>query len=139
MSCTDEVLEKLNKRELIGIVLSLQSKETEKNDLILEEIRKLNDKFSQLESANVVMKQANSSLSKRLVEMERQCWANAQYSRRECNRVVGIPNSDNSNELEDKIFTVFQKIRCELSLRDLEACHRLGKNSEMINVRGFMN
>ena len=64
------------------MVLSLQSKETEKNDLILEEIRKLNDKFIQLESAKVVMKQANSLLSKRLVEMDRQCWANAQYSRR---------------------------------------------------------
>ena len=37
MSCTEDVLDKLNKKELIGI-------------LILEEIRKLNDKFSQLES-----------------------------------------------------------------------------------------
>ena len=73
MSYTEEVLDKLNKRELIGMVISLQSKETEKNDLILEEIRKLNDKFSQLESENVVVKQANSLLSKRLVDMERQC------------------------------------------------------------------
>ena len=79
MSYTEEVLDKLDKRELIGMVISLQSKETEKNDLILEEIRKLNDKFSQLESENVVIKQANSLLSKRLVDMERQCLANAQY------------------------------------------------------------
>ena len=92
------------------MVISLQSKETEKNDLILEEIRKLHDKFSQLESENVVVKQANSLLSKRLVDMERQCWANAQYSRRECIEVVGIPNSINNNELEDKVLTVFQKI-----------------------------
>ena len=97
------------------MVISLQCKETEKNDLILEEIRKLNDKFSQLESENVVIKQANSLLSKRLVDMERQCWANAQYSRRECIEVVGIPNSINNNELEDKVLTVFQKIGCELS------------------------
>ena len=97
------------------MVISLQCKETEKNDLILEEIRKLNDKFSQLESENVVIKQANSLLSKRLVDMERQCWAKAQYSRRECIEVVGIPNSVNNNELEDKVLTVFQKIGCELS------------------------
>ena len=79
MSYTEEVLDKLNKGELIGMVISLQIKETEKNGLILEEIRKLNDKFSQFESENVVIKQANSLLSKRLVDTERQCWANAQY------------------------------------------------------------
>ena len=44
------------------MVLSLQSKETEKNDLILEEIRKLNHRFSQLESENVVAKPGNSLL-----------------------------------------------------------------------------
>ena len=47
------------------MVLLLQSKKTEINDLIFEEIRKLNDKFSQLEPENVVIKQANSLLSKR--------------------------------------------------------------------------
>ena len=92
------------------MVISLQSKETEKNDLILQEICNLNDKFSQLESENVVIKKANSLLAKRLVDMERQCWANAQYSRRECIEVVGIPNSINNNELEDKVLIVFQKI-----------------------------
>ena len=100
-------MDKLNKRELIGMVKSLQSEETEKNDLILEEIRKLNDWFSQLESENVVVKQANSLLSKRLVDMERQCWANFQYSRRECIEVVGIPKSVKNNELEEKVLTVF--------------------------------
>ena len=53
------------------MVLSLQSNETEKNDLILEEIHRLNYKFSQIESENTVIKQANSLLSKRLVDMER--------------------------------------------------------------------
>ena len=47
MSYTEEVLDKLYKRELIDIVLAyLQRKETEKKGLILEEIRKLNHKFS---------------------------------------------------------------------------------------------
>ena len=55
MSYTEEVLDKLDKRELIGMVISLQSKETEKNDLVLEELRELNDKFSQHESENVVI------------------------------------------------------------------------------------
>ena len=74
MSYTEEVLDKLNKRELIGMVLSLQSKETKKNDLILEEICKLNHKFSQLELKNVDVNQTNSLLSTCLVNMEGQCW-----------------------------------------------------------------
>ena len=40
--------------------------------------------------------------------MERQCWGNAQYSRRECIEAVGIPDSVNSIDLEDKLLTVFQ-------------------------------
>ena len=37
--------------------------------------------------------------------------------------------------LEDKMLTVFLKIVCELSLRDLKACHRLRKNSDKVIVK----
>ena len=80
-----------------------------KNDLILKEIRKLNHKFCQFESENVVVKKASSLLSKCLVDMERQCWANAEYSRKECIEMVGIPDGVNSNELDYKVVKVFQK------------------------------
>ena len=56
-----------------------------------------------------------------------------QYSRRECIEVVGILN--NINELEDKVLIVFQKLGCELSPQDLEACHRLRKNSDRVIVK----
>ena len=52
------------------MVLLHYSKETEKNVLIIEEFLMLNDKFSQLDAKNVVVKQAISLLSKRLVDME---------------------------------------------------------------------
>ena len=66
-------LDKLNKRELITILLSLQSKVESPNNEILNQVCQLNQKFSQLESENSVVKQANSLISKRLVDMERQC------------------------------------------------------------------
>lgn len=88
---------------------------------MLEKISKLNDELSQLESENLVIKQANSFLSKCLVDLERQYWAKAQYSRKERIEVVGIPNSINNNDLEDKVFTVFHKIGWDLSPQDLEA------------------
>ena len=70
--CTKKALGKLNKRDL-----SLQSKVESANNGILEELCKMNPKFSQLETKNKVVKQANWLLSKRLVDMEGQCWANA--------------------------------------------------------------
>ena len=68
---TEEALDKLNKKELITILLSLQSKVESANNKILDQVRQLNQEFSQLESENSVVKQANSLLSKRLVDMER--------------------------------------------------------------------
>ena len=49
--------------------------------------------------------------------------------------MVGTPNSVNKNELEDQVLTVFKKIGYELSPRDLEACHRLRKNSDRVIVK----
>ena len=126
-----------NKRELITMVLSLQSKETEKkkkkthkkpekkkNYLILQEIRKLKHKFTEFKLENVVTKQTKSLLSVRLVE---QCWANVQYSRRECIEVVVIPNSANNNELENKMLTVFQKMYVNYLHKNLRHIINSGK------------
>ena len=63
------------------IVLSLQNKVDQANNRVLEEIGKLNDNFSKLESELSVTKQVYSLLSSRLLNMEFQCWTNAQYSR----------------------------------------------------------
>ena len=35
--------------------------------------------------------------------MERQCWANAQYSRTECYDIVGIPREVSGEVLEEKV------------------------------------
>ena len=68
-------------------------------------MHQLNLKFRQLEAENSVAKQANSLLSKRLVDMGRQCWANTQYSKRECLEVVAMLESAQNNQLEDKVLT----------------------------------
>ena len=54
------------------------------NNEILDQVRKLNQKFSQIEVENSAVKQINSLLSKRLVDTERHCGKNGQYPRREC-------------------------------------------------------
>ena len=59
---------------MIPIVLSVKSKldeaKLEANNKVLEEIRKLNDSFSKLESQLSVKKQVNSILSSRLANKE---------------------------------------------------------------------
>ena len=61
---TEEALDKLNKKELITILLSLQSKVESANKEILDQVHQVNQKFSQIESENSIVKQANSLLSK---------------------------------------------------------------------------
>ena len=56
-------------------------------------IRNLNANFKRLESAVEVYKKMNDALVKQVAFLERQCWRNAQYSRRECVQVIRMPNS----------------------------------------------
>ena len=98
---TLESLDKLYKKDLVQIVLTLQNKLKSSNDQVLEEIRKLNIIFQKLESDISITKNTNSLLLKRVVDLERECWANAQYSRRECLELVGIPASVSHDTLEN--------------------------------------
>ena len=79
---TEEALDKLNKKELITILLSLQSKVESTNNEILDQVRQLNQKFSQLEAENSVVKQAKkigwygkTVLGKRRVFQKRVSWS----------------------------------------------------------------
>ena len=98
-SCTEENLGKLLEKDSIGIVLAMQSQMSANSAEVLEEIRKLNSKFNILQPDLLVTKEVNSELSSRLVNMERQWWINAQYSRRECLEVVGIPSEVEQKDL----------------------------------------
>ena len=81
---TEESLDKLLKRELIPIVLSLekqnrslQSRMSEVNNEVVEKMGKFKEKFSKLQSELSIAKRVNTELTKRIVTLERQCWANA--------------------------------------------------------------
>ena len=73
----------------------------------LEEIRKFNKNFVKLESEINIVQKVNTLLNQRAVDMERQCWANAQYSRRECLEVVGVLRDVSKEDLESKVLEVF--------------------------------
>ena len=50
----------------------------------------------------------NLLLSDRSTNMERQCWANALYSRRECLDVIGIPSEVDTDVLKEKVLKIFR-------------------------------
>ena len=81
---------------------------------MLQEMRKFNDNFVKLQAELVVTKRVNIGLCKRIVIVECQCWANAQYSRRECLEVAGIPRQVDDKNLETKLLSIFQKIGCTI-------------------------
>ena len=128
---SEESLYKLLKKDIINIVLSLRT-EMQSNTKILEEVRKLNDKFTNLESQLLVTKNVNSLLQERVIDFERKCWANAQYSKRECLEVAGIPKSVKQNELEDKVLRIFKKFGSDIPSDNIEACHRVGRHNNVI-------
>ena len=94
-------------------------------------IRKFNDNFSKLQSKVAATKQVNTELSKRIVNLECQSWANAQYSRKEClEELVGIPRQVDDNQLETKVLSIFEKVGCTIDPGFIDDCHRLSKNND---------
>ena len=67
----------------------------------------------------------------RLVVTKQKCWANEQYSRRECLEISGIPESVNDNVLEDKIQGVLLGIDVDVDKENIESCYCLkGKGNK---------
>ena len=139
LSYTNDSLDKLRKQDLIPIVLSLQSKldeaNNEANNKVLEEVRNLSDTITKLSSELSIVKNVNTVLSNRLVTLERQCWANAQYSRRECLDIVGIPREVSGEVLEETVLDIFDKIGCKISPDHIESCHRISKKSDTVIMK----
>ena len=82
---TEESMDKLLKREFIPIVLSLekhnrslQNRMSVVTNEVVEEMRKFNENFSKFQSELSIVKRVSTELTRRIVTLERQCWANAQ-------------------------------------------------------------
>ena len=98
---TEESVNKLNKPDLVALVVGLQSKMDSVNSDLVAELRKMREGFDQMKSDLSVTKKVNTLLSERLQTIKKQGWANAQYSRRDCLKISGIPSSVSDNDLED--------------------------------------
>ena len=127
MDHTKASLMKLNEKDLVRLLLDYQGK----FDSILDDLKnnfdKLKTRFTKLAlAADVnISRNVNSKLSDRLINVERKCFANEQYSRTECLEISGIPPSVKDNELETKVLTILEEIDAPVGLGLVEDCHRL--------------
>ena len=91
---------------------------------LIAEVRKLTFSFGKPEYELEISQNFTTVLSERLVQMERQCWANAEYSRRECVEILEIPSSVCRNQLEDSVWKIFDKLKFSVVKDNLEDCYR---------------
>ena len=83
MAHTENSLSRLNKDDLIRLALDYQQKYDITLDKISKELAELRKSYNKLESDLAITKAVNESLRNQILTLERQCWSNAQYSRRE--------------------------------------------------------
>ena len=114
-SLTEESLIKLSEQELIAMMLKMQNKMEPSYTKFAEEVGKLNENFQKLKSDLAITKNVNSELHNRLVNME-----SAQYSRRECMKIVGILTSFPDNEFEKTFCKIVDKVGVKINYRDID-------------------
>ena len=81
---TEAVLSKLTKPELGQLLLNTEANMGAQISALTAEVKELSRYLKKLETGVAIAKNVNSRLVEKLVQTERQCWENAQYSRREC-------------------------------------------------------
>ena len=104
----------------------------EKVNNLTEEVQKLNTNFELSKSDFSATIIENDSLNERLIALEKQCWANAQYSRRECLEINGIPSSVSDKDLEEVLCKAITKAGVDITAVCIEDCHRVGNKGQTI-------
>ena len=128
ISLSDATLRILTKDKVIALILEYQAKFDNTLSNINRELSELRNDFKKIESELSVSKNVNSKLHERVVALERQCWGNNQYSRRECLEITGVPDSVSNVDLEKTTIKIFDKLDVAIDPSNIEDCHWLKSN-----------
>ena len=128
MSISEAALGKLTKDEVIALTLEYQAKFDNTLSNINRELSELRNDFKKIESELSVSKNVNSKLHERVVALERQCWGNNQYSRRECLEITVVPDSVSNDDLEETAIKIFNRLDVAIDSSNIEDCHWLKSN-----------
>ena len=91
MSHTESSLLRLDKEDLVRMLLDYEGKFNNILDEPKKDLNELKTKFCKLESDLHISRNVNDKLTDKLVVLERKCNANERYVRRECLKTSGVP------------------------------------------------
>ena len=99
---TESSLTRLNKKDLLRMLLDYQGKFNNILDKLKSDLNQLKTKFCKLASDLHISRNVNAKLSDKLVVLERKYHANYRYSRRECLEILGISAEVGDEDIENK-------------------------------------
>ena len=80
----------------------------------------------------MILKNRCSNLEQKLTEFETSTNKLEQYGRRNNIIISGIPDSVNTEDLEESVTEILRDIDVNVTTNDIEACHRVGKRDNKI-------
>ena len=117
MSHTESSLMRLNKEGLVRMLLDYQGKFNNILDELKNNLNELKTKFCKLKFDLHISRNVNDKLSDKLTVLERKCYANEQYSRRECLKILGIPAEVGDKDIEKKVWMQSAPLLTQIWLR----------------------
>ena len=83
-----------------------------------------------LQGENQRLRSKIENLEKKVISLEGNGNLLEQYGRRNNLEITGIPDEIKDEDLEEKVIEILNKIDVNVSTKDIEACHRIGKSRE---------
>ncbi|KAH3827974.1 hypothetical protein DPMN_129920 [Dreissena polymorpha] len=100
--------------------------QTSTQTIVEEVISGLQSKVCKLEDEKNSLKASNEIFRKRVYDLELRSDAAEQYSKRNCFRISGIPDSDSENT-DDLVLGVCEALQTTIYVADIDRSHRFGR------------
>ena len=124
-------MENLSKDQLIEEVLKLSNLSSRLEELT-NRFDEFMSKYDVISSDLAIVKNCNSLLASKIIQLEKNLLNSSQYHRREILELSPIPSDIPNDVLEDRICDALSLTGEEVSPADLQACHRMKKKNFVI-------
>ena len=137
---TYDAINAIKKKDLVEYIEKMKGKVVADNQIqnLCNKTANLSDNVESLVSTNerlnselTIVKNVDNVLKNRIVNLEKELSKNEQYGRRNNVEKSGIPNQISDQDLKENIVKICKDSDINISLMDIEGCHRLplGRNT----------